>query len=1634
MLSRLQKGILLCCLVTTPWHMVLAAITSCADDAPTANTFTKLVKVQSDYSYPGSLMTGTISVFNASQIFSATVPDAIPATKVVMTMCTDTTCSLKNIGVGNVTVTGPVAATFASTSGLCTILDGPYSEISHEFNAAQFACDSRFGSAIVFMRVFNFAKDSDSSLACLALAVLKIELIFWVQNDPPVVIGSNEELLLALPPQITPRPLGTISVSDSITLLSVKNCLLQVSCLFSGCIIYVSSQAVSSAAIITPHVASGGNVLTFSSNIPDISAFLPYVYISLSESSNFMLGSIINVSIAVDDATAASSTIRGGPKRTVIIRTYKVTLNSPNQRPSVTRDFDSLYPDRGEDGSRWISRLVSSYINILGSDSSLPFTQRRSLMSLRSEVTKVIPWSDMSLSPFLSLDEVVYDVALAVDMRRSVVLDKSGFFGVPGSQVIVGDIRIVDSDADDKNMTATISIPSFLSASGWSVSFLQLSTRLITTSSATSVTLIGAASLIRSAFNQVRVQIGSAVSATLTIEVTDSGAWVLPPYANAVRSSRLSSQFVTTVYGEVKPRNIRPVPRIIPEVAHVSIGGEEKEKVLLQFSDIYDVDYGDAQQLIEVRITAESCASLGFSPLHPDPTAGAKFLGTSKKESTSDLHFESKLESARLTLQAMFVQGRNAGRCKVTLFVNDRFANKDGPKQNSVFMDVIVLTSHQNQPPLLVGPSSIAMRQIMTIGIPKEFLGIRLYDQDYMNNEDLSFTDMSIYIAVSAYGGTFSLNSFQDAFSSTTFARRVRPPRILTGSTTNFASVKFVATFKAVNNMLSRIQFSSLLLGDVSLTISITNSSGDAIRMFPILIKSYPLNAAPKIVTSLKSQENIFLWIGSNEYRIKNRRSVLSPYKVVPSDVSYNRPKDVAFYVISGQQNSGDFVIPFEIVESGCSMSGRIRVEMVVQNVNSSWTNFGRWMGWFQCRQGPTICVKQNPSLSLNSTTGLTFISQPDYWNIGDGTNDYRMMFEGSLDDVRKAMSFVTFRGKTNGYDMLGSNIINVIINDVEVNVQYAEETNVFWAPNGLFQTSCGISVQQSKVLCSNAVYTMNSICYGFHFLTAQQYTASVRSNYISGTGIPPPVCTDGQTLTLFYRETFVAYPIFGTFINARAFIRLFDPDNDMNICLGPQPSSTLTLDARVLDQPINLAPSISIEKTNWFIQAGYQFPLAGFVILDGDMFVEPRGDIALTFNATRGAFTFFNQTGLTFLLGTGVEDRVVTVSAQVDRCIRALTEVQFRSASTTGIDVIVVTVNDQGTSGELGEKSASVAINLDLRKGPYNLPPSLNIPPPKQREFEIGLPHVIRDIFSDDPDWDRPRYDKLIPQAELELTISCQTCLFSIPYMRAEGGGGYGTRKMVNSPDQMTTLFKVRAYLPYLNKILNEVEIIMPAATSDVLRFVMTDLGNTGFSDDSGADFARETSDFLVIFGVPPAFKLGLRRVYFNLLGNDNFDCLSLVTSCKSLKRACEVSQTGDEVIVGAGVYTGQLNLNILIPSARFFIVGPPLDTMKPLVDDEQYAIFDCQGLSAAFLLKNMDSSPVFQNLIFRNCRENSNNGGAVKISGSSPVFVNCSFQRCSCSGSGGAVSIDGKSSPIFERCNFDGNSATLGGGKKFS
>ena len=55
-------------------------------------------------------------------------------------------------------------------------------------------------------------------------------------------------------------------------------------------------------------------------------------------------------------------------------------------------------------------------------------------------------------------------------------------------------------------------------------------------------------------------------------------------------------------------------------------------------------------------------------------------------------------------------------------------------------------------------------------------------------------------------------------------------------------------------------------------------------------------------------------------------------------------------------------------------------------------------------QQGPAVCAARNPKLWLTngSTANLTFVYEPDFWNLGSGKGDYRMRFLGTTGAVSR--------------------------------------------------------------------------------------------------------------------------------------------------------------------------------------------------------------------------------------------------------------------------------------------------------------------------------------------------------------------------------------------------------------------------------------------------------------------------------------------------------------------------------------------------------------------------------------------------------------------------------------------------------
>jgi hypothetical protein len=222
--------------------------------------------------------------------------------------------------------------------------------------------------------------------------------------------------------------------------------------------------------------------------------------------------------------------------------------------------------------------------------------------------------------------------------------------------------------------------------------------------------------------------------------------------------------------------------------------------------------------------------------------------------------------------------------------------------------------------------------------------------------------------------------------------------------------------------------------------------------------------------------------------------------------------------------HSNSRAVAVSVDASPCSKSGFLLVTLSIQNTITSWNNFGRWQGWFECRKGPTVCADRNPKMWLanGSTANLTFVYEPDFLNLGTGMGDYRMRFLGTSTAVNAALQQLQIRGSS-----LGSNILKIEVEDRPAAFAYAVRFDEFWNPKSLFRTEIGMSVEQAQLACkyvaahtpppppcpasarhalhlSQSELAWGRRCYGFQFLPTQAYNQAVaQGNTVPSVGSP---------------------------------------------------------------------------------------------------------------------------------------------------------------------------------------------------------------------------------------------------------------------------------------------------------------------------------------------------------------------------------------------------------------------------------------------------------------------------------------------------------------------------------------------------
>jgi hypothetical protein len=145
------------------------------------------------------------------------------------------------------------------------------------------------------------------------------------------------------------------------------------------------------------------------------------------------------------------------------------------------------------------------------------------------------------------------------------------------------------------------------------------------------------------------------------------------------------------------------------------------------------------------------------------------------------------------------------------------------------------------------------------------------------------------------------------------------------------------------------------------------------------------------------------------------------------------------------------------------------------------------------------------------------------------------------------------------------------------------------------------------------------------------------------------------------------------------------------------------------------------------------------------------------------------------------------------------------------------------------------------------------------------------------------------------------------------------------------------------------------------------------------------------------------------------------------------DLVQSGDEVVLAEGVFSGPGNTN-LDPGVKEL-------TIRSAGEVPQRCIIDCGGTQRGFWLHgNQTQATEIQGLTIRNAYVEGDcpfcSGGAILcadslylFNGASPRIVNCIFRDCAAEETGGAMFVNTFSAPVIRDCRFTANEAKEGG-----
>jgi VCBS repeat-containing protein len=382
-----------------------------------------------------------------------------------------------------------------------------------------------------------------------------------------------------------------------------------------------------------------------------------------------------------------------------------------------------------------------------------------------------------------------------------------------------------------------------------------------------------------------------------------------------------------------------------------------------------------------------------------------------------------------------------------------------------------------------------------------------------------------------------------------------------------------------------------------------------------------------------------------------------------------------------------------------------------------------------------------NGVLTLNGTTGLTFLLDSATNTTSDGSADKKMIFTGTITDINNALNGLTYQGKLNyaGADTLiittsdlgntGSGGAKTDTDKVAITVTAVNDAPVNYfngAPiTGPVSTSGN---EDTALVFSSTNHNAISISDVDAGTSSLQVTLAVSHGTLTLSTITGLTFSSGDGVadtTMTFRGTLAA-------VNTALRGMAYRPDANYN---GPDTLTITTSDQgntgsggvltdsdsvainvlAVNDAPINTVPLLTqtVAQTNdlFFSSAN------GNAISIGDIDAG-TSSVKVTLSVMNGTLTLSNTSGLTFLLDSvtgltsdGIADKKMIFTGSITDINAALNSLSYHSnPNFSGSDTLTIVTNDQGNTGSGGAKMDTDIVPIKVtvvNDGPVNTVPS---------------------------------------------------------------------------------------------------------------------------------------------------------------------------------------------------------------------------------------------------------------------------------------------------------------------------------------